>query len=328
MLGNRKVIFKCVTGSHLYGTNLPTSDDDYTGVFLPSTEDLLGLKHMPKEITDNIKITDSVRNAKGDVDCKYLSLPHFLRLAMEGQSIAIELFFVPEDKILEATPEWHTLTANKEHIFSRKGIAPFIGFAMAQANKSEIKGLNLAKIRGLIAILRTELEKHGSTTRLLCDVFDDVTMTDINIKGIRVNKRLADDRKTDVIEIAGRCFNLNIRLKMFVLALEKMESRYGSRSENAAKEGIDYKSLCHAYRLVSEAQEFLLYQTITLPRPDANFLKSIRQGEYQTNFRDEINNKIAYIKEEIEPKSTLRQKTGFNQVNKLCMEILAEHIKS
>jgi len=327
MLENRKVIFKCITGSHLYGTNLPTSDDDYTGIFLPTKEDLLGLNHPPKEITENIKATSSTRNAKGDVDCKYLSLHHFLRLCMQGQSIATELFFVPEAQTLEATEEWKELKENKHLLLSRKGISPFIGFAIAQANKSEIKGGNLAQIRELIAVLRLELESKGASTRLLSDTFDEITLTQINIRGVLVKKALADDGKTEVVEIAGRCFNFGIRLKMFVLALEKMESRYGSRSENAAQQGIDYKSLCHAYRLVSEAEEFLLHGSITFPRPDREFLKSIRRGEYKVDFREEINAKIDYIKTEIEPLSPLQAEPNFKRVNELCMGMVLKEMK-
>jgi predicted nucleotidyltransferase len=31
-------LFKTVTGSHLYGTNTPTSDIDYAGVFIADKE--------------------------------------------------------------------------------------------------------------------------------------------------------------------------------------------------------------------------------------------------------------------------------------------------
>lgn len=325
MLQNRKVIFKCVSGSHLYGTDLPTSDDDYTGIFLPSTADLLGLNTAPKEITDNIKTTDSVRNVKGDVDCKYLSLHHFLRLAMEGQSIATELFFVPEHQVIMKTKEWDLLQENRHLLFSKKGISPFIGFAMAQSNKSEIKGSNLKKIQDLIDALTPELGTPSAKNKLLSEMFEDETNDHIFIKGIPVKKRLSDN-KTDIFDIAGRGFNYNIRLKMFLRSLTRMESRYGTRSANAAKEGIDYKSLCHAYRLVSEAEEFLLHQNITFPRPDASFLKSIRRGQYEANYRDEINEKIDFIKREVEPKSTLPNKPNFNKVNELCMGIVGEHL--
>jgi predicted nucleotidyltransferase len=325
MLENRKVIFKCVTGSRLYGTNLPSSDEDYTGVFLPAPEDLLGLNTAPKEITDNIKKTLTARNGKGDVDCKYLSLHHFLKLVLEGQSIATELFFVPDNLVLLRTPEWDRVRAHTSDMFSRKGVTPFLGFAAAQAYKSTIKGSNLTLIRKLIIILRPVME-NSLNTRTLSETFDTNEPAEVTITGVAINKKMADDNKTEVLEIAGRCFNLGIRLKMFVKALEKMESRYGSRSDTAAEKGIDHKSLCHAYRLLSEAEEFLLHQKITFPRPDAEFLKQVRRGVYTADFRQEITSRIETIRKVAVPESKLPAKPAFKKVNELCMEMMKEHL--
>ena len=40
-----KVILKIRAGSHLYGLNTPTSDEDFIGVYLSTPEELLGLNH-------------------------------------------------------------------------------------------------------------------------------------------------------------------------------------------------------------------------------------------------------------------------------------------
>ena len=320
----RKIIFKCKTGSHLYGTNLPTSDDDYTGVFLPSSEDLLGVNTAPKELKENVKVTPTDRNGVGDVDCKYLSLQHFLGLCLQGQSIAIELLYAPA---LVITPEWETLMENKEALLSRKGISPFLGFALSQANKSALKGGNLTHIRNLIKEL-TPVKERSLNTKTIRDCIEGVGVDGktVLIYGIEVKKTIADDKKTEVLEVAGRKFNLGVRVKMFLKALEHMVSTYGSRSETAAEKGVDCKSLCHAYRLVSEAEEFLSTGHITFPRPDAPFLKEVRLGQYQTDFREEIYGKIDYIKNVVEPVSPLRKKPDFEKVNELCVGLLAAHL--
>ena len=105
-MANRKIIFKARVGSHLYGTNRPESDEDFLGVFLPSTDDLLRLQECPREMTENKKVSEGDRNTKGDIDCKYFSLKQFLKLAGEGQSIALELFFVPKEHTITMEPEW------------------------------------------------------------------------------------------------------------------------------------------------------------------------------------------------------------------------------
>lgn len=37
-----RTIFKAIVGSQAYGTNIPTSDTDYKGVYMQSEDDLLG----------------------------------------------------------------------------------------------------------------------------------------------------------------------------------------------------------------------------------------------------------------------------------------------
>lgn len=320
----RKIIFKCKTGSHLYGTNLPTSDDDYLGVFLPSREDLLGLNTAPKELQENVKVTTTDRNGLGDVDCKFLSLQHFFRLCLEGQPIAIELLYAPGTV---TTPEWETIMENKEMLLSRKGIRPFLGFALSQANKSKLKGGNLLQIRNLIKEL-TPVNEKSLNTRTIEECIEGVSVTNdsVLIYGVEVKKTIADDKKTEVLEIAGRKFNMGVRLKMFLKALVYMESRYGDRADSAAEKGVDCKSLSHAYRLVSQAEEFLTTGLLTFPRPDADFLKEVRSGQYQTDFREEINEKIDYIKNVVEPVSPLRPKPDFSRVEELCVGMLAAHL--
>src|SRR6185295_2074802 len=150
-MSKRKIIFKARVGSHLHGTNTPTSDEDFLGVFLPSTEDLLGMQNRPSEMTENKKLSETARNTKGDVDCKFLALYEFFRQAAQGQSQAVELFFVPDEHVMLTTPEWEFIKQHKEIFLSKKTISPIIGFAIAQVHKSKIKGDNLNKINHLIS---------------------------------------------------------------------------------------------------------------------------------------------------------------------------------
>src|SRR5690606_4340059 len=59
---------------------------------------------------------------------------------------------------------------------------------------------------------------------------------------------------------------------------EKMYDEYGHRSKT--KDQADWKSLYHAVRIAGECKELLSTSWITLPRPDAEYLKRIRLGEF------------------------------------------------
>jgi hypothetical protein len=319
-INGRKVIFKARVGSHLYGTNRPESDEDFIGVFMPLPEDLLGLSPKQQEIKDSIKVSNGPRNSAGDVDCKYYSLNKFLKLATEGQSCAIELFFA--EPIIEE-PEWVQIKEfAKEKIFSQNSIKPFVGFALAQAHKSVIKGGNLNKIRRILQGI-TDHIPHYNTDKgplVVADIIDTSDDAFCTIFGEEVIIKTAE-KGAKVVEIAGRMYDINLPVKRFRNSLEKLEETYGSRSEIAAENGIDLKSLYHAYRLISEAKEFIMTGHITFPRPDAEFLKTISAGLWNVDYGEAIQRDLDHLRE-LEKTSSLRNKPDYSAVDKFCIDML------
>ena len=95
IVSHRVEIFKCRVGSHLYGTNLPDSDEDFSSIFLPSVEDLCGLNGCPDSIKKGKKISEGAKNHKGDIDDKALSFRCFLNLLAKGDIVATEMLFAP-----------------------------------------------------------------------------------------------------------------------------------------------------------------------------------------------------------------------------------------
>lgn len=327
--GERKIIFEAVVGSKLYGTNRPESDDDFLGVFLPSREDLLGLGNPPTEWSMGQKVSDGERNTVGDTDRKFFSLKRFFQLASEGQSIALELLFVPDDKIITKTPEWDIVMAHRDLFLSRNGIRPFIGFALAQSYKAQHKGANYNKILEIIA----KIDNPFKGTRLwresrdrLDDHLDNILTVPGKAKfaGVEVDCTNADDG-TVCIEVAGRQFNYGLSVKKFYDSLHNMRDKYGSRSKAAGEQGQDFKAIGHAYRLLGEANEFLTTGKISFPRPDADFLKKVRSGQYEADYHAEITARIDQLRA-VSNASELKEKPNWSKLNQLHMDIVSEHV--
>ncbi len=327
-MANRRIIFECRVGSHLFGTNTPASDEDFHGVFLPSTEDLLGLYQCPTEWRANEKVTEGERNGAGDVDRKYFSLQRFLQLALQGQPAQLEMLCAPASAIVTQTEEWDHIKSLLGSIVSRQGVRPFLGFALSQAHKTTIKGENLNKLRELIAAARPLVEAD-SRARVGDFLYYDP----------RVNSEFAVFAGVPVtylfnfsgfaqIEVAGRQFNPGILVRSFLEALLKLESRYGKRSEAAAVNGIDYKSLSHAVRLVSEAEEFLLTGRITLPRPDAAFILAIKQGHVERDWFAFLTAEIDRLERDVLPLSPLPNEPDAQAVAYRCERVLKEHLNT
>lgn len=320
-MSERKVIFKARVGSHLHGTSTPKSDEDFLGVFLPSTDDLLGIQNRPDEWTENEKLSDGPRNTTGDKDCKYLALYEFFRQAAQGQSQALELLFIPENNTIIKTCEWDTILANKHLICSQDGITPIIGFARAQAMKAVLKGANLNKVQSLIKLLEN---KGQASVKDTIEVCPDTNF--VYLFGEQVELKTNDAGYT-VVRIASREYDVGLSLKRLRNSLITLEEKYGTRTRAAAENVYDYKSTAHAFRLVSEAKEFLATGRITFPRPDASELLEIKLGNYDGNLEEDIESQLDIIRQIIKPRSPLPEKPDMSKLNKLCKEILKGHLK-
>lgn len=321
----RKIIFECRTGSHLYGTNTPTSDEDFKGVFLPSAEDLLGMQSCPGEWSLNEKVSAGPRNTAGDVDRKYFSIKKFLDLACQGQPGQLEMLFVPDNMILTSSHQWRFLRSRQRMFLSKNGIKPFLGFATSQAHKAVIKGENLSLIRELISELTINVQRESRVLvqDLMSSPHEGVVA--LCVPGLKV-KYLVNEHGYPQLEIAGRQFNPGILAKTMLNSLEIMEARYGTRTKAAAEQGYDYKSLSHAVRLISEAEEFLLHGTITMPRPDAQLILQVKRGEIERDWFGFLLGEIERIEVDVLPRSQLPEQPNRSTLNDLCIDMLRTHL--
>jgi len=334
----RKIIFECVTGSHLYGTSNENSDQDFTGIFLPSANDLLGLQNPPSEWAMNEHKTDGPRNGAGDVDRKYYSLSKWLKMVADGQSWAVEMLFAPDDKVTVTSPEWGVIKAQAKLLISKKSVAGVVGFSMAQSHKASIKGENLKTVRDCISVFKsyagTDYRNDKGRKIKIKDVLlhDKGFPSKVSLKSLSKDliayPEFVNQGGTGMIAIAGRRFDIGMDIKRCMANLELMEEKYGTRSEAAAKDGVEWKSLYHAYRLTYEAIELLDTGVITLPRPkgERRFLMMIRNKEYEANYREELQGLLKEIDEKHKPESKLPDKPAWSKINQLCMDLMRAHL--
>ncbi len=328
----RKIIFECRVGSHLYGTNHASSDEDFMGVFLPSTEDLLSLDPCPQEWVKSLKVSTGPRNSAGDVDRKYWSLQRFCQLASQGQPGALELFFAPPEMVLIETEEWSKVKAMRSAFISRNSIVPFLRFAAAQAHKASIKGDNLNQLRKVLAWIATlsqkelnvsiaEIGKSQDGRMIFQEEHDDKREVSMDLS--------FSENGSPTVSLAGRQWNIGSRVKSLRDGLQKLEARYGSRSEIAASSGQDWKSLSHAYRLLFEAEELLETGWISLPLTSEvrDFIMKVKRGEIDPSFdfRRDLDDQIMRIQRK-SAQSTLPDNVEKGNIQSLCQSLLLRHL--
>lgn len=137
-----RLIFVCITGSYLYGTNRPDSDIDIRGVCLNPIESLLGFTHFEQYLPNKDDASRFSFNNFGisSDDVQIYGLNKFLQLALAANPNIIELLFADNllDSIQVDTYIWKKILDNRDSILSTRVIHTFSGYAYSQLQR--IKG--------------------------------------------------------------------------------------------------------------------------------------------------------------------------------------------
>ena len=265
-------------GSYLYGTNTENSDLDLKGIYLPSGRDIV-LEQSKRNISVSRPKAEFEKNHKDDVDSEIFSLKEYLRLLIEGQTVALDMLFAPEEFKLFKGPDYHlfeTIYANKDRLLS-KGILSFIGYARKQASKYGIKGSRVRAVRDTIEFLQTLPERDLlKDVRVQLDSF--VARGDEFIRYVEMPD--PNEAILTFFEVCGRKLQMTNSVKYSLSVLNKIYTEYGQRARLAeVNDGIDWKALSHAVRVNFEGQELLTTGFITFPCPEKQLLLDIKTGK-------------------------------------------------
>ena len=116
-----------IRGSHAYGTNVETSDTDYSGVFIQKIEDIIGFNYV-EQINDD-------KN-----DTVIYEIQRFLQLLASNNPTVLELLSLPDDCILYKHPIFDEILNNKDKFITKGCKNSFGGMSVQQIQKA--KGQN------------------------------------------------------------------------------------------------------------------------------------------------------------------------------------------
>jgi predicted nucleotidyltransferase len=148
-MAQRNLIYKVRTGSHMYGTRTENSDDDFTGIFIPFKDYVMGLKTCEQVELSTKKSSEGRRNVKEDVDFVVYSLPKFIHLCLGNNPNIIELLYAPKNCKLLETSFSRDLILNRNLFLSKRCYHTFKGYAYSQRIKLEVKKENMTGRREL-----------------------------------------------------------------------------------------------------------------------------------------------------------------------------------
>jgi hypothetical protein len=85
----------------------------------------------------------------------------------------------------------------------------------------------------------------------------------------------------DVLNICGKQYYFTVSLQTILTSVANTVATYGKRVTLTDKddEGVDWKALSHAVRITEQILELSNKGTLTLPRPNADVLLKLKNGE-------------------------------------------------
>lgn len=280
-----KLLVKMIFGSHLYGTATPQSDRDYKGVFLPSKRAIL-LGQIPDVHTTSTR-TDGARNTPADVDTELYSLHYFLRLACEGQTVALDMLHAPNEMLLETSEIWQAIVIERQRFYT-KNLQAFIRYARRQASQYGIKGARLTAVNTLLDVLYA-----AAPTQRLQEIWPQLP------RGEYCGEAGFDPQGFPLYQVCGKQFQASVSLEYMIPILEKFAREYGHRAQLAAEnKNVDWKAVSHALRVTLQIKELLTAGTITFPLPDAVYLTQVKTG--QLNYLTEVAPRFEALMDEVE----------------------------
>jgi len=342
-------IFKAVVGSQSYGTQIPTSDIDYKGVYMQSEEDILGFDY--KEQIDH-----------GKDEC-YYEVRRFLQLLETGNPTVLELLYSPEDCIIISTPQFDLIRRERDRFLTKKCMQSFGGYAVAQIKKARglDKKMNWEKekterktpldfcyvitplgSKPLKDWLHTQKgranwqENYGvsaiSNARDLFFIYPDLSGGDLGYHGIINKAETSNDICLSSIPkdqaLTGRVMSYNKdgyikHCKDYNQYQEWLEKRNTQRYVDTTKHGqqIDGKNLMHCRRLLDMCIEIAQEGKINVRRPNADYLLKIRKGDVDLDtIINEAEEDLKTL-ENVYAKSTLPDAVDREFVNQLLLKV-------
>lgn len=294
----KNTIYYARHGSHAYGTNIATSDEDFRGVAVAPKSHVIGFAH-----------TFEQQETKGHEDSVIFDLRKFMSLAAECNPNIIEVLFVDDSDVLECTEAGRLLLDHRELFLSKKARFTFSGYATSQ----------LKRIRTHRSYLlsppdhKPTREEFGLSARL------QITADMMGAMDKLFEER-AGDINPNVVELVQKEKQYKSAMDAWNSHEKWKKERNAARADNEAKYGYDTKHALHLVRLLRMCREILTGQGVKVRRQDAQELLAIRRGEWSY---DEL---ISWAEKEdqemqgIYETSTLPTAPDIEHLNTLCVQ--------
>lgn len=259
-----RTIFITAAGSHLYGTNIATSDYDYKGVAIATKDYYFGyLKKFEQ-------LERKVQNGHPH-DLTITALWKFVNLAADCNPNVVELLYADESKIVHMDRFGEELVNIRDRFITKKARHTFSGYAHGQ----------LKRIKSHRSWLLNPPKEKPTRQQFGLSETSKVSKSELGAFDALMNEGKQ-------VEMTEEILTLFLREKQYAAAKGNWDKyqkwkqeRNEARAELEAKFGYDTKHAMHLVRLMRMCKEILSTGKVIVCRPDAEELLSIRYGAWE-----------------------------------------------
>lgn len=344
-----RTIFLARHGSHAYGTNIATSDEDFRGVAIAPREYYLGGLHR----FDQAECKDP--------DLTVFDLRKFIGLAAQNNPNILEILFTYRSDHLVMTPAGERLISAREMFLSKRVRHTFGGYAHSQLRRLKSHrnhlmnppkskptradfGLPEATLIPGDQLLAAEAAIRQKLDSWSADFMDDLEPATRQAITDRMAAHLAELSVATHGELwpaAARTLGMSDNF----IELLAREKRYGSakrewdqyqtwsrernpaRAALEAQHGFDTKHGMHLVRLLRMCREILSTGKVNVKRPDAEELLSIRAGAWDYERLVSWAETEDSALEELAKTSNLPKSPNLEAIDALCVSLISEAIQ-
>jgi predicted nucleotidyltransferase len=297
-------------GSHAYGLNIESSDEDFKGVCVKPKSCYFG-------IASNFEQHEHMGSKNDGVDSVTFALDKFVRLAADCNPNIIEILFVDDSDVLDINSWGEELREFKDNFISRKAKHTFSGYAHAQ----------LHRIKNHRAwLLNPPAGAPARSDFGLSDV-SRVSKSELGAYDSAIESGIALDVPKSVLTLFTREKQYAAAKTHYDQYVHWKKSRNPARAELEAKVGYDSKHGAHLIRLMRMCKEILETGKVNVKRRfDREELLEIRNGHRPYDSLIEEAEKLESDCEELYKTSTVRKEPDREKIDAWLVDFTERYL--
>jgi len=331
---NERTILLVRHGSHAYGLNVPTSDEDFKGVCVKPKECYFGF-------TQRFEQMEHMGSKSDGVDKAIYSIDKFASLAADCNPNIIEVLHVADEDVIKCDVFGERLRDARDMFLSKKAKFTFSGYAHAQLKRIKThrawllnppKGEPTRAEFGLEQVSKVSKSEMGAFNSLLgLPTVDDEAIVSPMQQSIAIDlaakNKLGIELPKNIITLFTQERAYNAARTHYEQYLNWVKSRNPARAELERKFGLDTKHAMHLCRLMKMCKEILSTGKVNVKRSDREELLAIRNGTWSYDRIVEFAENIEKECDQLYVTSTLPREPDRAKIDDLIVELTDEYLR-